>query len=72
VLRRAPSHLGVLPLDITVGDMTVSTAARSVTIKGEPISLTNREFDLLIFPHPHRHRVLPRGIAETDVALGLW
>jgi hypothetical protein len=22
VLRRAPSHLGVLPLDITVGDMT--------------------------------------------------
>src|SRR6201988_1494905 len=40
VLRRASSPVSVTPLDITVGDMTVSTAARSVTIKGEPVSLT--------------------------------
>src|SRR3954449_7879321 len=32
VLRRAPSPVGALPLDLTVGDMKVSTAARSVTI----------------------------------------
>ena len=38
VLRRAPSPVSALPLDITVGDMTVSTAARSVTIDGEPVS----------------------------------
>jgi len=84
VLRRASSPVSVLPLDIAVGDMTVSTAARSVTINGEPISLTNREFDLLMFflthsdkvfsrlPHSQRQGVLPRRTAETGVALGLW
>jgi two-component system, OmpR family, response regulator ResD len=38
-----------LPLDITAGDVTVSIAARSVTIKGAPVRLTNREFNLLLF-----------------------
>ena len=60
VLRRAPSPAGVLPLDITVGDMTVSTAARSVTINGEPVSLTNREFDLLMFFLTHTDTVFSR------------
>ena len=49
VLRRAPASVGTQPVVVTVGDMTVSAAARSVTIKGQPISLTNREFDLLLF-----------------------
>jgi two-component system response regulator ResD len=60
VLRRAPSPAAVLPPDITVGDMTVSTAARSVTVKGEPISLTNREFDLLVFFLTHTDTVFSR------------
>jgi two-component system, OmpR family, response regulator ResD len=60
VLRRASSPVSVTPLDITVGDMTVSTAARSVTIKGEPVSLTNREFDLLMFFLTHNDTVFSR------------
>jgi len=60
VLRRASSPVSVLPLDIAVGDMTVSTAARSVTINGEPISLTNREFDLLMFFLTHSDKVFSR------------
>ena len=32
--------------------MTVSPAAHSVTVNGEPVSLTNREFDLLMFFSP--------------------
>src|SRR5690349_24350843 len=48
VLRRSPAPSGPMALDIAVGDMTVSTAARSVTVAGKPISLTNREFDLLM------------------------
>ena len=54
VLRRAPAATGAPPVVVTVGDMTVSAAARSATIKGQPISLTNREFDLLLFflTHP--------------------
>jgi two-component system response regulator ResD len=60
VLRRAPSPAGAPPLDIAVGDMTVSSAARSVTINGEPVSLTNREFDLLSFFLTHTDTVFSR------------
>jgi len=54
VLRRTPAAPGAAPLILTMGDMTVSAAARSATIEGQPISLTNREFDLLLFflTHP--------------------
>src|SRR3954453_13185588 len=38
VLRRAPSSAGILSLDIHVGELTVSTASRSVTIKDQPVS----------------------------------
>ena len=37
VLRRAPAPSATVPLEITVGDLTVSTAARSVTIGGTPV-----------------------------------
>jgi two-component system, OmpR family, response regulator ResD len=60
VLRRAPAPAGVLPVEITVGDLTVSTAARSVTIDGKPVSLTNREFDLLLFFLTHTDTVYSR------------
>ena len=60
VLRRAPSAPGAQPAVVTVGDMTVSAAARSVTIKGQPVSLTNREFDLLLFFLTHTGTVFTR------------
>ncbi|WP_101947754.1 response regulator transcription factor [Mycobacterium sp. 3519A] len=60
VLRRAASPVNTLQMDITVGEMTVSTAARSVTIAGEPVSLTNREFDLLTFFLTHSDTVFSR------------
>ena len=60
VLRRAPSSPGAQPAVVTVGDMTVSAAARSVTIKGQPVSLTNREFDLLLFFLTHTGTVFTR------------
>jgi DNA-binding response OmpR family regulator len=60
VLRRVPAPAGVLPLDITVGAMTVSTAARSVTVDDAPVSLTNREFDLLTFFLTHTDTVFSR------------
>jgi two-component system response regulator ResD len=60
VLRRSPTSAGVLPLDITVGNLSVSTAARSVTVKGVPVSLTNREFDLLLFFLTHADTVFSR------------
>ncbi|CAN5634405.1 response regulator transcription factor [soil metagenome] len=60
VLRRAPAPLGALPLEITVGDLTVSTAARTVYAHGEPVGLTNREFDLLLFFLTHSDTVFTR------------
>ncbi len=60
VLRRAPAPTGRRALDITVGGLTVSTAARTVTVEGSPVSLTNREFDLLLFFLTHTDVVFSR------------
>ena len=60
VLRRTPAPTSALPLEITVGDLTVSTAARAVTVNGKPVGLTNREFDLLLFFLTHTDTVFSR------------
>jgi two-component system, OmpR family, response regulator ResD len=59
VLRRGASPPAP-PVVITVGGLTVSAAARSVTIDGRPVSLTNREFDLLLFFLTHADVVFSR------------
>jgi two-component system response regulator ResD len=60
VLRRAPAPPATVPLDITVGQLRVSTASRSVTVGGQPVGLTNREFDLLLFFLTHTDTVFSR------------
>ena len=60
VLRRTPSSPDAPPVVVTVGDMTVSAAARSATIRGRAISLTNLEFDLLLFFLTHTGTVFTR------------
>ena len=60
VLRRAPAAPSTVPLEITVGALTVSTAARSVTVAAQPVGLTNREFDLLMFFLTHTDAVFSR------------
>jgi len=60
VLRRSPAPAAAVPLEISVGDLTVSTASRSVTIGGRPVGLTNREFDLLLFFLTHTDTVFSR------------
>ncbi|WP_179466216.1 response regulator transcription factor [Mycolicibacterium vinylchloridicum] len=60
VLRRAPSPAAALPLEISMGDLLVATAARTVYAAGRPVGLTNREFDLLIFFLTHPDTVFSR------------
>jgi two-component system response regulator ResD len=60
VLRRSPTPASAVPLEIGVGDLTVSTASRSVTVGGKPVGLTNREFDLLLFFLTHTDTVFSR------------
>ncbi|ANI37980.1 two component transcriptional regulator [Mycolicibacterium vaccae ATCC 25954] len=68
VLRRAPAVGGVAPVDITSGDLTVTTASRTVTVAGNPVSLTNREFDLLLFFLSHTDTVFTR----EDLLKQVW
>lgn len=60
VLRRAPIPPSTVPLEITIGELRVSTAARAVSVNGQPIGLTNREFDLLLFFVTHTDTVYSR------------
>jgi two-component system, OmpR family, response regulator ResD len=60
VLRRSPGSADAPQVVVSVGDMTVSAAARSVLIRQQPISLTNREFDLLLFFLTHTGTVFSR------------
>jgi two-component system, OmpR family, response regulator ResD len=59
VLRRAPSTVE-LPSELGVGSLHVSTAARAVTVDGQPVGLTSREFDLLTFLLTHTDTVYSR------------
>lgn len=60
VLRRAAAPIGAAPADVTVGGLAVSPAARAVTVNGRAVSLTNREFDLLLFLITHADTVYSR------------
>ncbi|WP_135458395.1 response regulator transcription factor [Mycobacterium sp. DL99] len=49
VLRRSSGPTTPVAAELALDDLHVSTAARAVTLAGRPVSLTNREFDLLVF-----------------------
>ena len=61
VLRRAPAAATGAPVELDSGRLRVSTAARSVTVDGRPVNLTNREFDLLVFLISHPDTVYSRA-----------
>ena len=49
VLRRSTGPVGPVPPELAVGALRVLPSARSVTLAGRRVNLTNREFDLLVF-----------------------
>ncbi len=52
--------LGSRPLQIQAGDLSIDIAARDVRVGGRPVSLTLREFDLLLFFARNPGRVFTR------------
>jgi len=62
VLRRAGGPLTVAPhVDVLeAGGIVVEVAARAVTVDGKPITLTVREFDLLVYLMSHPRQVFTR------------
>lgn len=68
VLRRVPPATGPSAMEISVGDLTVSTAARTVHVGGQQVGLTNREYDLLLFFLTHSDTVFSR----EDLLRRVW
>jgi two-component system, OmpR family, response regulator ResD len=46
---------------LVVGEIRIDPTSRQVTVSGEPVVLTQREFDLLLFMARHPHRVFSRN-----------
>jgi two-component system response regulator ResD len=60
LLRRTPGPAAARPVQLSSGALRVSTATRAVTVRGDPVSLTNRELDLLVFLLTHADTVYSR------------
>ena len=52
---------------VTIGDMVVDFAARQVTIKGEKLNLSPKEYDLLFYMVRNRGIALTREKLISDV-----
>jgi DNA-binding response OmpR family regulator len=53
---------------VTAGDIQIDTSSKSVTINGNPVELTQKEFQLLLFLVVNRNRVL----SKNAIAQHLW
>jgi two-component system OmpR family response regulator len=65
LLRRAPA---ARPTVLTAGDVTLDPASRQVTVAGQPVALTPREFGLLEYLLRHPDRV----VTKTEVLDHVW
>jgi DNA-binding response OmpR family regulator len=61
VLRRVESSAEAAQAPISVGELVIDPAGRRVTVGGEEVMLTAREFDLLLFMVRHPGQVFSRN-----------
>jgi DNA-binding response OmpR family regulator len=70
VLRRSerPSPTPAGPAPVVAGDISIDPTAHTVSVAGQPVELTPREFDLL-----HAFALQPRSVISTDELLArVW
>jgi len=60
VLKRAEVPAKTVPQTITFDQLTIDGRTREVTLSGEPVRLTGKEFDLLFFLASHPSEVFSR------------
>jgi len=74
VLRRAraASDSTVQQASLRAGDLMIDPATREVEIAGRPVSLTAREFELLLFLARHPRQVFTRGQLLQQVWEYTW
>lgn len=65
-LQALPSSSAAAP--IAIGDITIEPDSREVSVKGSPIELTPKEFELMMFLCKHRGKVLSR----QQLLHGVW
>jgi DNA-binding response OmpR family regulator len=61
VLRRTRGDAAAQQARLRAGDLMIDPATREVEIAGRPVSLTAREFELLLFLARHPRQVFTRG-----------
>ena len=61
-LRRAPTAIAREVKDIVLGDFHVDLEARSVSVRGEEVHLTPKEYELLVYLIRHDGKVLTHRI----------
>jgi len=67
-LRRSDSPSAENSVDLIVaGDLTVNPASRTVTVGGQPVSLTTAEYDLVEYLARHAGAVVPRKDLYVDL-----
>jgi len=67
LLRRAAPPAAVSTAPVTYGPLTVDVEQHTVTADGQAVSLTAKEFLLLMYLLRNRGRVLSRDVLLTDV-----
>ena len=72
VLRRTLATDAQRPGPLRAGDVTVDPATREVTVAGRQVSLTVREFDLLLYLVRHPRQVFTRGQLLRQVWEYTW
>jgi DNA-binding response OmpR family regulator len=67
VLRRTRAATDPTPSVITVGDLVISPRQRQVSLRGEPLQLTRREFDVLTYLAERVGQVVSRRELLSEV-----
>jgi DNA-binding response OmpR family regulator len=67
VLRRTRTAADPTPSVITVGELVISPRQRQVSLNGEPLQLTRREFDVLTYLAERVGQVVSRRELLTEV-----
>ena len=66
-LLRRSSKTGAPPIKVSYGPIAIGVEQHVVTVSGEPVNLTAKEFLLLLYLIQNRGRVLSRDVLLTDV-----
>jgi two-component system KDP operon response regulator KdpE len=67
-MRRIPAEADDAPEEMAEGDFKIDPSTREVSIRGEEIHLTPKEFDLLVFLFRNRGRV----VTHRSVLSAIW